>query len=413
MNLYDGECNFWTQNVICNFHTCSVCQCEENEIPLPWKQESEFENIDKKIEEKFYHWIEKYNYSSPDWLVETEIDSKRGVYVNLEKNPESFTGYQGQHIWNAIYSENCFLESSINQFCKEETILYKIISGLHSNINFHLSFNYLDFNKNLSYFNSSMIEERVLKHPDRITNLFFLYSMLIKAFYKAENSIRNYNYYTGYEKEDNMTKLLINEVYDIQKESILYEQFLQKEMIGNFNSETDSFDKFVNIDKLDQLKMKFRNISNIIDCVSCGKCKLHGKLQIYGLATMLKILFSKSDEIKFKRNELISFINLVGKVSKSLNYYHSIIRTNYLDNNNNNNITISAISYFIFSSIFLLLINLYFLKNKSYLDKKFNNRYDKIDKMLLANEKRINRLDNSMNELQQNEEFVVTSKKAI
>ena len=39
--------------MICNFHTCTVCQCEENEIPLPWKQDSEGDDVDKKIEEKF------------------------------------------------------------------------------------------------------------------------------------------------------------------------------------------------------------------------------------------------------------------------------------------------------------------------------------------------------------------------
>ena len=107
--------------MICNFHTCAVCQCEENEIPLPWKQDSEGDNVDKKIEEKFYQWVEKYNYSSNQWLVETEIDAKKGIYVNLEKNPEAFTGYQGQHVWNAIYQENCF-SGPFDQMCLEEKI---------------------------------------------------------------------------------------------------------------------------------------------------------------------------------------------------------------------------------------------------------------------------------------------------
>jgi len=28
--------------------------------------------------------------------------------VNLVNNPEHNTGYQGQHVWLAMYSENCF-----------------------------------------------------------------------------------------------------------------------------------------------------------------------------------------------------------------------------------------------------------------------------------------------------------------
>lgn len=57
--------------------------------------------------------------------------------------------------------------------------------------------------------------------------------------------------------------------------------------------------------KLNQLKMRFRNISEIIDCVSCQKCKLHGKLQIYGLGTMLKILFEEDLSFNIMRNEMI------------------------------------------------------------------------------------------------------------
>lgn len=36
----------------------------------------------------------------------------------------------------------------------------------------------------------------------------------------------------------------------------------------------------------------FQNISRIMDCVGCDKCKLWGKLQVQGLGTALKILFS-------------------------------------------------------------------------------------------------------------------------
>ena len=34
-----------------------------------------------------------------------------------------------------------------------------------------------------------------------------------------------------------------------------------------------------------------------MDCVGCEKCRLWGKLQVLGLATSLKILFSVDDDI--------------------------------------------------------------------------------------------------------------------
>ena len=73
---------------------------------------------------------------------------------------------------------------------------------------------------------------------------------------------------------------------------------------------------------ISELIIRFRNISSIIDCVTCSKCRMHAKLEVFGIATMLKIMFSKSTEdLKqtMSRNELVSFINLFAKLSKSVN----------------------------------------------------------------------------------------------
>lgn len=35
--------------------------------------------------------------------------------------------------------------------------------------------------------------------------------------------------------------------------------------------------------------------STLMDCVGCEKCRLWGKLQVHGLGTALKILFSVDD----------------------------------------------------------------------------------------------------------------------
>lgn len=42
----------------------------------------------------------------------------------------------------------------------------------------------------------------------------------------------------------------------------------------------------------DQLKATFRNMAKLMDCVSCERCRLWGKVQIYGVGTALKILTS-------------------------------------------------------------------------------------------------------------------------
>jgi len=72
-----------------------------------------------------------------------------------------------------------------------------------------------------------------------------------------------------------------------------------------------------------QFKSRFRNITGILDCVSCEKCRLWGKVQINGLATALKILFEfeQADGIgnmKLQRTEMVTLMNLLMRLSESV-----------------------------------------------------------------------------------------------
>ena len=59
-----------------------------------------------------------------------------------------------------------------------------------------------------------------------------------------------------------------------------------------------------------------------MDCVGCEKCKLHGKLQVLGIATSLKILYSQDDNdqapLRIHRNEVIALVNHLSKVADAI-----------------------------------------------------------------------------------------------
>ena len=366
---FDSECNFWTQNKICSFSTCTICSCDEEEIPLPWKQDSFKDTVDKNFQSEFFsQLVSKYNYSSSEWLVESEIDNKNGIYVNLLKNPETWTGYQGKKIWEAIYNENCFGGKDLNQMCLEERLFYKVVSGLHSNINLHLSYNFLkndikeknetsfnnDTYNSLDYtINATMVRDRILNYNERVNNLFFLYSVVMRSLEKSEKTVRKYKIETGSNDLDSVISSKLNAFYTKFK-SLDNVKYLLKEVKQN-----KLFKQFISYDQLDELKMRFRNISSIIDCVGCQKCKLHGKLQMYGLATMLKILIEPKDEIPLKRNELIAYINLASKICRSVDHLVEILEITEREK--------SLFKYKVYFGIFvyiilILLINLYFYK---------------------------------------------------
>lgn len=62
-----------------------------------------------------------------------------------------------------------------------------------------------------------------------------------------------------------------------------------------------------------------------MDCVSCEKCKVWGKLQILGLGTAVKILLSREMDLEgnkkfLNRQEVIALINTLNQLASSVDF---------------------------------------------------------------------------------------------
>lgn len=108
---------------------------------------------------------------------------------------------------------------------------------------------------------------------------------------------------------------------------------LEKQLLKKITGECDEpfkerslFSDATDVDQMEmliQLQHRFYNISRIMDCVSCDKCRLNGKVQVRGLATALKVLFlpdSQKQKViqNLKIGEMVSLIQLASKLSESL-----------------------------------------------------------------------------------------------
>jgi len=84
---------------------CSVCKCDEKEIPIPWKVTKK-NHINTFLSKNTKKWIDD---DKDSWF--PKQDEEKMTYVNLHLNPETNTGYSGaeaNRVWKAIYTENCF-----------------------------------------------------------------------------------------------------------------------------------------------------------------------------------------------------------------------------------------------------------------------------------------------------------------
>ena len=125
--------------------------------------------------------------------------------------------------------------------------------------------------------NFEMFHDRVGKFPERIQNMYLTYILLLRAVTKMKNKMKDVQ--LGVQEED-----------DARAKSFLNAFFnsLPKPP-KNFDSKLFA----ISSDQADHLKATFRNMAKLMDCVSCERCRLWGKIQIYGVGTALKILTTK------------------------------------------------------------------------------------------------------------------------
>ncbi|XP_074765056.1 ERO1-like protein alpha isoform X13 [Athene noctua] len=282
-------CPFWNDNSHCGIRDCAVKPCPSDEVPDgirsgSYKYSEEASNLAEECEEAkrlgavdgslsketqqaVLRWS-RHDDSSDSFCEADDISSPDAEYVDLLLNPERYTGYKGPDawkIWNSIYEENCF---------KPQNVKRPLASGR---------------------------ELRAL-------------SKVLPFFERPA-----FQLYTGNKSHDAEMKNLLLEILHLAKSFPLH--FDENSFFAGNKKEAAKLKE--------EFRLHFKNISKIMDCVGCFKCRLWGKLQTQGLGTALKILFSESliEKIpesgpsygfQLTRQEIVALFNAFGRISTSV-----------------------------------------------------------------------------------------------
>ncbi|KAF9900158.1 hypothetical protein EC991_007819 [Linnemannia zychae] len=198
--------------------------------------------------------------------------------------------------------------------CLEKRVFYRMISGLHASISIHICDEYFNQTSGIWGPNLECFVSRVGAHPDRLENIFFDYSILVRAVTKLSGYLRDYEFCTGNPEEDTKVKAMVDKLIEVSTKSPAI--FDEKAMFVGPDAQALKL----------EFRDHFRNITKIMDCVGCEKCRLWGKVQTSGLGTALKVLFSYNDEhlnpIKhpnlLQRTEIVALFNTLNRVSESV-----------------------------------------------------------------------------------------------
>ncbi|KAJ3480034.1 hypothetical protein NLI96_g8643 [Meripilus lineatus] len=322
------ECPFWHENGLCMNKECVITTVDESEIPEKWRA-AELSKVEMPSGEQ-RHEVEGCFYRDTDFCYLD--DMSEGDYIDLTLNPERFTGYAGisaQRVWSSIYRENCFglSESKISRkpdsmvdpdeekICLEQRVYYKIISGLHASISTHIC--HQDMNRTTGEWgpNLQCFINRIAAYPERLQYIYFNTVLLLRAVARIGPYLSAYDYCggTGSHEGDAETLAKLTRVIDIAK------------TVGKFD-ETSLFNgENANVLK-EEFKEHFRNVTRIMDCVGCDKCRLWGKIQTQGVGTALKILFELDENALnphlnsqlLSRSEVVALINTLHRFTESL-----------------------------------------------------------------------------------------------
>lgn len=408
LNLFNKECPYWSDaNSMCGNRACAVDTLEnEEDIPLVWRTEELSkleglhanhpgrqqqeerprakplqgmlgEGVDESCVVEYDDECDQRDYCVP----EDEGAAAKGDYVSLVNNTERFTGYAGpgaRQVWDAIYKENCFARpppqlstfgrpspldaakdlrsmiqghkvgSSISHEddfyplddqCLEQRAFYRIISGMHASISTHLCWDYFNQTTGEWVRNLDCYKERLHEHPERVSNLYFNYALVTRALAKLQKHLEHYTFCLGDPAQDFETKQRVIE------------------LISRIKSAPPTFDESrmfqdpAMLELKEDFRNRFRNVSRLMDCVGCDKCRLWGKLQTAGYGAALKVLF-EFDETKngenphLRRTELVALVNTLARISHSLTaiqqFRAAINAEDQNKNNNRNNYHIST-----------------------------------------------------------------------
>lgn len=356
------KCLFWSDDGQCSRRTCAIKSCPIEKLPEGLRTKTAHPHddcstaeanstlglINKNISEEHKQTIQTWmQFDDQQWDNFCDVDDEIShdlEYVDLSINVERYTGYTGpstQRIWSAIYNENCFFlpDSKIyydlkekrlnaNKMCLEGRTFYRLISGLHTSITVHLCAQYFfpisgggysgtdgRWGPNFEEFKYRFDPELTGgEGPKWLKNIYFIYLIELQSIYKAREFLENQAYFTGNETDDSDTKdLIINKLIK------------EIEPYAHYFDEHNLFQKGNELLKI-EFKEHFRNISRIMDCVGCDKCKVWGKLQIQALGTALKILYSEH-RIELQRSEIVSLINGFNRLSTSLYQLENTFKT--------------------------------------------------------------------------------------
>jgi len=337
-----STCGLWKDTPLCTLRDCGVCECPE---PPAWVASDtasdapgasaplggppgaaecteEASQVSPSIVPSFAVKADSWDPSGS-----TGAGADEYVVVDLRENPERFTGYAGEsaaRVWDEVHSRNCFQAGSESggDACAEQRLYNRLISGIHSSISLHIAHTYCLARGQPAWTcakwgtNAAVAHDRVLKHPDRVENLYVAFAVLLRAVVKAGPAVS---------AAVPLSDPAFAESLRAWQQELLPELVRFEHACPRTFAEEELFAQPDGGELWTQVQGRLQHLAEVMKCVGCDRCKLWGTLQTQGLAAALKVLFQQpaagpDSHVALSRQEAVALVHTLERLSSSLRY---------------------------------------------------------------------------------------------
>jgi ERO1-like protein alpha len=312
----EKDCPYWAVSLLCTSEEapCSVWRSSDSS-DVPPQLQCEDDMCDLALQDQVC-----YSQEPPAIRSGFFVRSRDPLahFVDLQRNVEANTGYVGppaRRIWEAIYNENCLFEVNF-EACSQQLVFFRLISGLHASISTHLSVKYaLAKSQQPSEYEPNCTEyfRRVGLHPNRLRNMHFLFRFLLQAAARAAQGVdlSAAEFSSGVQSDD----LSLRSAFHIFGQGVRDGYF----GLGESAFNTDLFRQYVVENGIgDQVRRALLNITSLMNCLECEKCRLWGKVQTVGLAAALELNIAEDEgAAAVPRADLVALFNVLRQVTEA------------------------------------------------------------------------------------------------
>lgn len=262
------------------------------------------------------------------------MDPPSEDFYDLAAYPETYTAYNGSHVWEFVYDKLCFGDDpALVDDDDWRNVFDRAVSGVHASISCHVAdgLGELEEDDDLC---QSEFNRRLGDHPDRIANMHFAFALVLTALREAKASLLTYDYDIHAGKDTEATEKVNAIAHRIANQPILANPDLDKvaanlreagAMANECVLASNDDKEFLEEAGIWQMRQRSRAMLRLMDCVQCGVCRLHGKVCWFGLATAFKLIYSDRRTKPLQRIEVAALVIALEKLASSVRFAAEMI----------------------------------------------------------------------------------------